>query len=69
MNDCHGHLLPFGKHPWLDTETRIMKTTQIQATEKKPYVRPELVKHGNVESLTQSIPGYGGGCSHPLQTL
>jgi hypothetical protein len=46
-----------------------MKTNEIQAAEKKPYVRPELVKHGNVETLTQGLPVYGGGCSHPLPTL
>jgi len=26
---------------------------------KKSYVRPQLVKHGNVEALTQGIGKYG----------
>ena len=30
---------------------------------KKSYVRPQLVKHGNVESLTQTISK--GGPSYP----
>jgi hypothetical protein len=34
-------------------------------TEKKPYVRPELVKHGKVESLTQGLPV--SGCSSPIK--
>jgi hypothetical protein len=34
------------------------------AAERKPYVRPELTKHGKVESLTQGI--VQSGCSHPL---
>jgi hypothetical protein len=37
-------------------------------TEKKPYLRPELVKHGKVESLTQIIP-VQGGCSSPCQLI
>jgi hypothetical protein len=35
------------------------------AAEPKPYVRPELTKHGKIESLTQIVP-VKGGCSHPL---
>jgi hypothetical protein len=31
--------------------------------QKKSYVRPQLVKHGNVESLTLHIIG---GCSAPI---
>jgi hypothetical protein len=34
------------------------------AAERKPYVRPELTKHGKVESLTQTYTK--GGYSHPL---
>jgi hypothetical protein len=35
-------------------------------TEKKPYVRPELIKHGKVESLTQ-VPVQS--CSAPLKIV
>jgi hypothetical protein len=31
----------------------VMKNAQIRETEKRPYNRPQLVKHGNVETLTQ----------------
>jgi hypothetical protein len=33
---------------------------------KKSYVRPQLVKHGNVETLTQLIKIDGGGASCPM---
>jgi len=36
------------------------------AVERKPYVRPELTKHGKVESLTQTGQVMIG-CSHPLR--
>jgi hypothetical protein len=36
-------------------------------SEKKPYVRPELVKHGKVESLTQTAVVHG--CSSPLKII
>ena len=44
-----------------------MQTTKIaaEAAQKKAYARPELTKHGKVESLTQSIQDQGGN-SHPL---
>lgn len=34
--------------------------------ERKPYVRPELSKHGNVEVLTQGKHNYNNG-SCPIQ--
>jgi hypothetical protein len=50
-----------------EKEGSIMKkVTQIarKATEKKPYVRPELSRHGKVESLTQDYKK--GGYSSPV---
>jgi hypothetical protein len=35
-------------------------------SEKKPYVRPELVKHGKVESLTQ-VALIKSSCSSPIK--
>jgi len=33
-----------------------------EQNEKKQYVRPQLIKHGNVESLTQTpVYGISGG--------
>jgi hypothetical protein len=37
------------------------QTDQRKPQPKKPYNRPELNKHGNVESLTQTIIG-GPSC-------
>jgi polyisoprenoid-binding protein YceI len=44
-----------------------MQSVQVaaQTAAKKPYVRPELTKHGKVESLTQTAQLQGGG-SHPF---
>ena len=44
-----------------------MQSVQITAAaaQKKPYVRPELTKHGKVESLTQTIGIQS--CSTPLK--
>jgi hypothetical protein len=44
------------------------KITKVaaKAAEKKPYVRPELTKHGKVESLTQFTDGRQGGYSSPV---
>jgi hypothetical protein len=42
----------------------VVKVAADAAT-RKPYVRPELTKHGKIESLTQTVP-VRGGCSHPL---
>ena len=36
-----------------------------EAAQNKPYVRPELTKHGKVESLTQTIGIQS--CSTPLK--
>ena len=45
-----------------------MQSVEIaaQAAQKKPYVRPELTKHGKIESLTQTPVAVG--CSAPLST-
>jgi hypothetical protein len=42
------------------------KITEVaaKAAEKKPYVRPELTRHGKVESLTQIYKQ--GGYSSPV---
>ena len=44
-----------------------MQNTKIaaKAAQKKAYVRPELTKHGKVESLTQGLQ-VQSGCSHPF---
>jgi hypothetical protein len=36
------------------------------AAQKKTYVRPELIKHGKVESMTQIVP-VQSGCSSPVK--
>jgi hypothetical protein len=41
----------------------IAKEVAADAADRKPYVRPELIKHGKVESLTQTATI---GSSHPL---
>jgi hypothetical protein len=45
-----------------------MKNVEVaaKAATRKSYVRPELTKHGKVESLTQVADGIAKGCSHPL---
>jgi hypothetical protein len=46
-----------------------MKTVvkvSANAAERKPYVRPVLIKHGKVESLTQTGQVMVG-CSHPYR--
>jgi hypothetical protein len=44
-----------------------MHSVQIAtpAAQKRPYVRPELTRHGKVESMTQIVPVKSGG-STPL---
>jgi hypothetical protein len=48
----------------MKNETENKQQPQASQPAKKPYARPELSKHGNVESLTQLIPG---GPSCPVQ--
>ena len=45
-------------------EKQAPEAAKNQDQQRKPYVRPELQKHGNVESLTQ-VPV--GSVSQPLQ--
>ena len=42
-----------------NNEERGMEQSQNQTEQRKPYERPQLQKHGNVESLTQiqQLPG------------
>lgn len=40
----------------------ITKQVESAQTEKKPYVRPEVVEHGTVEQITQTV--LIGGPSH-----
>jgi hypothetical protein len=43
------------------------RMSQSKQTEKKPYTRPELQKHGKVESLTQGTPVGSPSC--PIKQL
>jgi hypothetical protein len=36
---------------------RTNEADQKAQAEKRPYAKPELVKHGNVESTTQGLTG------------
>jgi hypothetical protein len=40
----------------------------VSRTDKKHYGRPELTRHGKIESLTHPIP-VQGGCSSPLKVV
>jgi hypothetical protein len=48
----------------MNKQTETKQEQKASQPAKKPYARPELSKHGNVESLTQLIPG---GPSCPVQ--
>jgi hypothetical protein len=44
----------------MQNQNEAARTTQDDRDAKKPYARPELVKHGNVESQTQVQIGPSG---------
>ncbi|HVT90255.1 MAG TPA: hypothetical protein VHD56_15495 [Tepidisphaeraceae bacterium] len=37
----------------MQSDNNVQNNDQIVAAEKRPYVRPELTNHGNVEVTTQ----------------
>ena len=43
-----------------------MDTKTPVNTEKKPWVKPQLVIYGNIEKLTTELPGKRGGPSGNL---
>jgi len=59
--DAAEDLRAFGSRLRLNIIQKTKKFAAKGEAMKKSYVRPQLVKHGNVESLTQLI-GYGPSC-------